>query len=249
MPMNSQCNQLTEGLRPLDLQDMIRPIFEIDSYSSKMGEDRDVCVISFNVRDRSPAVDLMEFIEKGFHYVLDADVSAGESSAGEYSVFVELPRSSHLGEHIKAITYGVRKLTGIDDFQFKYHKDDNLHLVSEDNLNMIPESPELYDGFVAQFRTEGIREFFNKTLMDDFTRDGNIITIHKQYGSTIKFELVNEGTQAAILEGITDGISIDDESMSEVFWLTKVMGNYDINKIGNNFIFNNGDQSMMLRRL
>ena len=36
--------QLNEGLRSLDLQEMIYPLFEIDSHRSKMGEDRDVCV-------------------------------------------------------------------------------------------------------------------------------------------------------------------------------------------------------------
>ena len=49
-----------------------------------MGEDRDVCVISFQVTDRAPAKDLMEFIEKGYHFVLDSDVSSGENEKGEY---------------------------------------------------------------------------------------------------------------------------------------------------------------------
>ena len=84
--MNNQ--QLNEGLRPLDLKEMVYPTFEVDTYRSKMGEDRDVCVISFQVTDRAPAKDLMEFIEKGYHFVLDSDVSSGENEKGEYSVFV-----------------------------------------------------------------------------------------------------------------------------------------------------------------
>jgi hypothetical protein len=97
--MNNQ--QLNEGLRPMDLEEMVYPTFEVDTYSSKMGEDRDVCVVSFQVKDRAPAKDLMEFIEKGYHFVLDSDVSSGENADGEYSVFVELPRSSRLAEQIK----------------------------------------------------------------------------------------------------------------------------------------------------
>jgi len=63
---------LNEGLRPLDLKELIYPFFEVDTYRSKMGEDRDVCVISIQVKDRAPARDLMEFIEKGFNQVLDS---------------------------------------------------------------------------------------------------------------------------------------------------------------------------------
>lgn len=83
---------LTEGLRPFELEDLVYPIFEVDTYRSKMGEDQDVCVISFHVKDRAPANDLMEFIEKGYSFVLDADVSSGENSRGEYHVFVEVSR-------------------------------------------------------------------------------------------------------------------------------------------------------------
>ena len=70
--------QLNEGLRSNDLKDMVRNVFNIDTHRSKMGEDRDVCVLSFTVKDRNPAKDLMEFIEKGYNFVLDADVSSGE---------------------------------------------------------------------------------------------------------------------------------------------------------------------------
>lgn len=58
-----------------------------------MGKDEDVVVISFKVKDKFPAIDLMEFIEKGYTFVLDADMSSGEERDGTYSVFVELERS------------------------------------------------------------------------------------------------------------------------------------------------------------
>jgi hypothetical protein len=94
--MNRQ--QLNEGLRPLDLKEMVESVFSIDTYKSKMGEDQDVCVLTFKVKDRLPARDLMEFIEKGFHFVLDSDVSSGENDKGEYFVFVELERSKKLAK-------------------------------------------------------------------------------------------------------------------------------------------------------
>ena len=111
--------QLNEGLRSNDLKDMVHSVLTIDTHRSKMGEDRDVCVLSFKVNDRNPAKDLMEFIEKGYNFVLDADVSAGENEDGEYFVFVELSRTPRLAEQIKELEYGVRKLTDIEDWKFK----------------------------------------------------------------------------------------------------------------------------------
>jgi hypothetical protein len=229
---------------------MVYPIFEIDTYASKMGEDRDVCVMSFQVKDRAPAKDLMEFIEKGYHFFLDSDVSSGENEDGEYSVFIELPRSSKLAEHIKEITYGVRKLTGIDDFKFKYFKQNAIHEVTEDTLkSIIPLSAGDYDAAVTRVKVEGIKRFFSKTLMDDLTLDGDVITIHKLYDSKIQLRMVKEDTTESILEGITDPITMDEESMSEIFWLTKVLGDYNINKVGENFVFDNNGQAMLLQRI
>jgi hypothetical protein len=242
--------QLNEGLRPLDLKEMVHSTFEVDTFRSKMGEDRDVCVLSFHVKDRGPAKDMMEFIEKGYYFVLDSDISSGENEDGEYSVFVELPRSSQLSEHIREVTYGVKKLTGIEDFKFKYHKESKIHDVTEETLkSVIPASPEAYDGLLTRVKTEGIKKFFNKTLMDDLTIDGNIITIHKHFDKKIQLEMVKDGAAESILEGIDDGYSVDEAATSEVFWLTKVLGDYGINKIGDNFVFNNGSRSMLLKRI
>jgi hypothetical protein len=242
--------QLNEGLRPLDLKEMVHSTFEVDTFRSKMGEDRDVCVLSFHVKDRGPAKDMMEFIEKGYYFVLDSDISSGENEDGEYSVFVELPRSSQLSEHIREVTYGVKKLTGIEDFKFKYHKESKIHDVTEETLkSVIPASPEAYDGLLTRVKTEGIKKFFNKTLMDDLTIDGNIITIHKHFDKKIQLEMVKDGAAESILEGIDDGYSVDEAATSEVFWLTKVLGDYGINKIGDNFVFNNSSRSMLLKRI
>lgn len=242
--------QLNEGLRPNDLQEMVYPTFEVDTFRSKMGEDQDVCVVSFQVKDRAPAKDLMEFVEKGYDFVLDADVSSGENDKGEYAVFIELNRSPNLAEEIKELCYGVKKLTGINEFKFKYYKDNAVHKVTEETLKkVIPHSSKDYEGLLTKVKTEGIKRFFNKTLMDNLTLDGNIITIHKPFGKTVQLEMVKEGSTESILEGVDDGYTVDEAASSEMFWLTKVLGDYSINKVGENFVFNNGNHSMLLKRV
>jgi hypothetical protein len=237
--------QLKEGLRPLDLQGMIYPIFEIDTFKSKMGEDRDVVVVTFQTKDRFPARDLMEFIEKGYSFVLDADVSSGENAKGEYSVFVEIERTPRLAEQIKELTYGVKKLSGVDDWRFRYYKDREVHEATEENIKrIVPNSARMYESAVARFKTEEVKSFFNKTLMDDFTFTDSVITIHKPFDKKIKLKLVDESP--TVLE---DGPSVDDTSTAEIFWFTKVLGDYNISKFGDKFLFSNRDRQMLLQRI
>lgn len=242
-----QHQQLNEGLRPMDLKEMVHTIFEIDSFKSKMGEDQDVCVVSFKVKDRSPAKDLMEFIEKGYSFVLDADVSSGEDNKGEYSVFVEISRTPKLAEQIKELTYGVKKLTGIDDFKFKYYKESQVHEATGENLSRhIPPTPREYEGLMNKIKVESVKKFFNKTLMDDLTISDSVITIHKPFDKKVQLKWLNESDPQAIVEGAP---SMDEDSIAEMFWLTKVLGDYNISKFGDRLLFTNGDQAMILQRI
>jgi len=240
-------NQLNEGLRPLDLKNLISPTFEVDTYKSKMGEDRDVCVISFHAKDRSPAKDLMEFIEKGYNFVLDSDVGSGENDKGEYHVFVELDRGPKLAEQIKDIIDGVERLTGIDQWQFRYHKDATANTMTTESLkSKIPDSPVLYDNKLTQIKVESLKSFFNRTLMDDISLENSVITIHKPFNQKIKMKWLAEDDPQAIVENAP---SVDEKSTAEVFWLTKVVGDYDIQKFGDRFLFTNGPRAIFLQRI
>jgi hypothetical protein len=245
---NSQ--QLNEGLRSGDLENMIIPMFVIDSFRSKMGEDRDVCVLSLTVKDRNPAKDVMEFVEKGYNFVLDADVSAGEDDQGQYHVFIELARTPKLAEQIQELQYGIKKLTGLNEFKFKYYKEKTEHDLTEESLKkVIPSTPQMYEGMLNKIKTESIKRFFNKTLMDDLTLDGDVITIHKAFDKKVQLRMVKEATTESILEGVSDAITMDQTAMSEIFWLTKVLGDYNINKVGDKFMFDNKGQAMLLQRI
>jgi hypothetical protein len=61
--------------------------------------------------------------------------------------------------------------------------------------------------------------------------------------------MVKEAATDAILEGSEDTITMDHDSMSEIFWLTKVLGDYQINKVGDKFMFDNNGQAMLLQRI
>ena len=85
--------------------------------------------------------------------------------------------------------------------------------------------------------------------MDDISLENDIITIHKPFGNQLKLKLVQEGSKNDLLPTITEAPELDNVAMGEIFWLTKVMGDYNINKIGDSFFFENGDRAMLLQRI
>jgi hypothetical protein len=238
---------LAEGLRKHDLEDMFYPIMEIDIHKSKMGEDPDVCVVTFQAKDRHPAKDFMEFVEKGYPFVLDADVSAGENKDGEYSIFVEVERNTKLAENIMEMLFGVSKLTNILDWKFKYYKNKDSMNATTENLKKIPSDKKMYEQVMNKFRTDEVKSFFNKTLMDDLVLENNKIKILKPFDVSVEFEIVSEGDDK-LSEGLED-IQVDDNATAEIFWLTKVMGDYNITKFGDKFLFTNESKSMVLKRI
>lgn len=122
---------LFEGLSAGDLKRLVRDDVFIDEYSSKMGENRDVITTSFKITDRAPAEDLVRFLEKGYDFILDADISTGEKTDGDYLVFFEIPRSEQYPEQLMTVLNGLTQLTEIDQWNFKYKGADTKYPASK----------------------------------------------------------------------------------------------------------------------
>ena len=72
---------LCEALNYKDMEGMIKPTVHVDEFASKMGDDDDIIVLSFFVRSKEAARDLVSWFEKGYDWVMDADTSPGEKWA------------------------------------------------------------------------------------------------------------------------------------------------------------------------
>jgi len=241
-------SNLNEGLRQHDLKNLIHPVFEVDTFKSKMGNDADVCVVTFQAKDRYPARDLSEFIERGYDFVLDADVSAGENKQGEYSVFVEVERNENIAENLQDLLYGVKNLTGIEKFDFRYYKDNTVQNATRETLESIPTTEKQYLSMIKEYQVDATRKFFDRTVMDNLEINNESLTIVKPFGNRIQLEIVDEGSTDDVLNRIDDPLTETAESTAEAFWLTKVLGDYDITKYGENFLFTNNDRAILLKR-
>jgi hypothetical protein len=139
---------LFEGLEAGDLKRLIHPELHVDEFKSKLGDDEDVVVLSFKVDSKEPANDLVAFIEKGYEWVLDADVSSGEMEDGSYVVFVELDRNEQVPDNIIQLMEELINLTEQDltDWRVRYYKGREEQGLSQEALaSMIPCSPEVYN--------------------------------------------------------------------------------------------------------
>ena len=166
---NHSFKLLRENLEMGDLTRLVHNELHIDEYKSKMGTDADVCVISFKVSGKEPSADLVSFIEKGYDFVLDADVSSGEKEGGDYLVFVELERTDKLPEQIIEIMEDIMNLTEqkIEEWRVRYYKSTSDNDLTQESLaNVIPLTPEAYD---AKYGDED--EEVDSTEPEDITKD------------------------------------------------------------------------------
>jgi len=128
-----------------DLKGMLDNTVSIDKYESKMGDDDDIVTLGFMVRDEQAADDLVNWFEKGYEFVMDADRSPGEIKPNRFLVFVELKRRTNVPEHVERLLNDLETLTDLDlaDWKFEYKK--NSHSWDQEELSrQVPLSPANY---------------------------------------------------------------------------------------------------------
>ena len=119
-------SQLLEGLQFKDLDGMMKSTIHVDEFSSKMGDDEDIIVISFFVRSNQAARDLMAWFEKGYDFVLDADTSPGEIKPNRYLVYLEMRRRNAAPRQVQELLDDLSTLTELepDDWTMTYQGND-----------------------------------------------------------------------------------------------------------------------------
>jgi hypothetical protein len=240
---------INESLQAADLRHFVKKVIEVDAFKSKIGDDQDIVTISFTVDHEDPAKDLENFIEMGYDFVLDADVSPGELDDGTYKVYVELERNRHVAEQIKEILDGVEKITGITDFRFRYFKNFKSQEATEDNLaSAIPMDKNSYEAATERSKLDNFQEFFVNSYADEIKLLDESISFKRVYGDTIKFDIVTSGTRQEVYNEVKGPIMLENAGMAEVMFLSKYIGNYNITKVSDKFIFENRGWAVALKR-
>ena len=242
--------QLNENLHANDLEGLVKKVFDIDAYRSKIGDDEDVIVLSFTVDFEDPAKDLENFIEMGYEFVLDADVSPGETDDGNYRVFVEIERSRHAPSQIIELLDGIERLTGIPNMRFRYFKNFRSHEATLETLTeLVPTDKESYQIATSHSMLENFTTFFANSYVDEIKVVEESITFKNTWKDPISFNIVSCGPTQVVHNEVKGPVMLESKDMAEVMFLTKYIGNYNITKVGKSFIFENSGYAVVLEKL
>jgi len=168
-------------------------------------------------------------------------------------VFVEIERDEAVGEQIMELANGLENLTGLGDIKFRYYKEfRSKPLTLEELESTIPLEADLYgvDNDILNDLAESMNnytKFFNKSMVENVTMWGDMLTIKKAWADPVAFKFVDFGPTVETLNNISESFNPND--FSEIIFLTKYIGDYNITKYGNKLTFENNDQTLVLERI
>tara|TARA_B100000073_G_scaffold235761_1_gene197226 strand:- start:1508 stop:1912 length:405 start_codon:yes stop_codon:yes gene_type:complete len=113
--------QIKEGLVYGDLEKLVLPKLSIAEYEPKTGNEEDVIVIAFYVKDDKPAQDLASFMEKGATDILDTEVSPNPDDDGNYLVFVEI-KNENIMDTVMKLLEDVNRIVKVESWSFAFYE-------------------------------------------------------------------------------------------------------------------------------
>lgn len=117
---------LSESLNYLDMENQVIPIVSVDEYAAKMGADEDIVTVTFMVKSKLVAEDLVTWFERGYDFILDASISEGELEPNKWLVFVEMERRSWVARRLLGLIRDMETLTGlpVEDYTLNIDAED-----------------------------------------------------------------------------------------------------------------------------
>jgi hypothetical protein len=128
---------LNEGLDYHDLEGQMIPTVTVDEYAAHMGNDSEIVTLAFTIKSEAAGNDLVDWFERGYDFVLDAQVSEGEVKPGQFLVFVEMNRRSSVPKRIIELLDDLETLTDIPVKDWTIIVDEEEYSPEEDVLKQV----------------------------------------------------------------------------------------------------------------
>ena len=128
---------LNEGLDYHDLEGQMIPTVTVDEYAAHMGNDSEIVTLAFTIKSEAAGNDLVDWFERGYDFVLDAQVSEGEVKPGQFLVFVEMNRRSSVPKRIIELLDDLETLTAIPVKDWTIVVDEEEYSPEEDILKQV----------------------------------------------------------------------------------------------------------------
>lgn len=128
---------INEGLDYHDMEGQVEPTLTVDEYVAKMGKNKDIVTLTFVVKSEQVGKDLVDWLERGYDFVLDASVSDGELEVGKWLVFVEMNRRSTVPARIVEMISDLKTLTNLKLTEWTIIVDDEEYDCDEEILKQV----------------------------------------------------------------------------------------------------------------
>jgi hypothetical protein len=150
---------------------------------------------------------------------------------------------------MRELLRGIGQLTDNRDWRFRYQTAPESVEFNEDSVvKNIPLTKEDYQAKVLAIKESDVKEFFNQGATDLTLDENNTITFTKPYAGDITAKFVAIGDYEDVKESVPGKLSLDESSQSQMLFLNKFLGNYDINKMGNKFLIRNGKRAVVIEK-
>lgn len=137
--------QLNESLQYLDMENQVIPELGVDKYKSSIGDDDEFITLNFTVRSKACAEDLVNWLERGYDWIIDADTSPGEVTTGKFLVFVEMNRRTSVPARVIEMLDDLETLTDIKAEDWKLNIGEGVYPASVETIKkMVDLSPQEY---------------------------------------------------------------------------------------------------------
>ena len=226
----------------LEMQNYISEVIAVDSFAAKLGKDEDVCVLKFQSNNKTVAEDLVNFIETGCDFILDADMSPAKNDQGLYNIFVEIERNDDIPKKIIEVIRDVEQVSGMLPWQFKFYKNENLYALNDENINtIVPTSPSQYKLLTDDKIEEDIKAFFESASVVTKRIKGKKLILKKAFTS---HEMIIESFN----KDVKGTYKIDRESSEQASYLNHWLGGgYSVVKVDDLFKITKGTNAIVAR--
>ena len=231
-----------KSINHLEMQNHISEKISIDSFAAKLGKDEDVSVLKFQSNNKTVAEDLVNYIETGCNFILDADMSPAKNEQGLYNIFVEIERNEDLPKKIIEVIRDIEQVSGMLPWQFSFYKNENFYQLTDDNLNtIIPTSPSQYTLLTDDTIEEDIKQFFESASIVTKRIKGKKLILKKAFTS---HEMIIESFN----RDVKGTYKIDRESSEQGSYLSHWLGStYSVVKVDDLFKITNGTKSIVAK--
>jgi GR25 family glycosyltransferase involved in LPS biosynthesis len=164
-------------------------------------------------------------------------------------VFVEMERNRHVPKQIMELVDGIARLTALERFKFRYYKSFKSLPADEETLTKaIPVNTDEYEDRVANNEMNNFSNFFNRSFIENIDVLEDDIRFEKMFSESIKMKIKDFGIKEEVYNKIPGKLKMESKDVSEILFLTKFIGDYNITKIDNTFVFENNGYAVALER-